>query len=154
MDLAAWLFRPSFACRRIASRQMDVCARESRPSWIGQTFERLAVPNRPRRYFVGHLEVLPTSVGKRSACPTMSLSFLAMRASQKRRSFRSVALQITRLVEHKIRKPTSAIADESPRAGIDEIGEENAVARFHFRPNRVGRVPGVIGYGERVTGIR
>src|SRR4029077_8049813 len=65
----------------------------------------------------------------------------------------SIALQIARLVEHKIRQPTAAIANKSPRPGIDEIGEENAVARFHFRPNRVGRMPGVVGYGKGVATI-
>ena len=66
----------------------------------------------------------------------------------------SVALEIPRLVEHKIRQPTSAIPNEPPWPGIDEIGEENAVARFHLIPNRVGRMPGVVGYRERVTAVR
>src|SRR5512132_2964120 len=79
---------------------------------------------------------------------------LKIRLAKVRRPPHSVALQIARLVEHKIRQPTPAIANKSPRPGIDEIGEENAVARFHLRPNRVSRMPGVVGYGERVTCIR
>src|SRR4051794_7746890 len=48
-----------------------------------------------------------------------------------------VALQIARLVEHKIRQPAPAISNKSPRPSIDEICEENAVARFYFGPDRV-----------------
>jgi REP element-mobilizing transposase RayT len=40
------MFRSSSACRRIASRHMAVSARESGPSWTGQRFETLAVPDR------------------------------------------------------------------------------------------------------------
>src|SRR5215813_10295495 len=65
-----------------------------------------------------------------------------------------VAPQVAQLVQRKICQPPPTIANESPRPGIDEIGEENAVARFYLRPHGVSRMPGVIGYGERVPGIR
>src|SRR5204862_4615057 len=47
----------------------------------------------------------------------------------------------------------TAIAEKSPGPGIDEISEQNAVARFHLRPHWVGRMPGVICYRKRVAGI-
>src|SRR5262249_2467738 len=65
-----------------------------------------------------------------------------------------IALQTARLVEHKIRQPTPAIANKSPRPGIDEIREENAVARLNLIANRVRRMPSVVRYGERVSCIR
>ena len=65
----------------------------------------------------------------------------------------SAALQIAHLVEDKILQTPAAIAQKSPRPGIDEVSEQNAVARFYLRSNQTDRMPGVIGNGKRVPGI-
>src|SRR6266446_3226259 len=66
---------------------------------------------------------------------------------------KSIAPQIAHLVEDKILQPPSAIAQKSPRPGIDEVSEQNAVARFYLRSNQTDRMPGVIGNSKGISGI-
>src|SRR5262245_57093814 len=40
------------------------------------------------------------------------------------------------LVEHEVADPLAAVAQKPHRSGIDEIGEQDAVARFDLGPDR------------------
>src|SRR4051794_29004052 len=57
------------------------------------------------------------------------------------------------LVENEIADPLAAIAQEAQRAGVDEIGEQNAVPRLYFRPHWIGRVPGIVADRKRVAAV-
>src|SRR4029077_19207357 len=52
--------------------------------------------------------------------------------------FHSTPLQIAYLVEQKIQKSPTAIPHKSPWSSIDEISQQNTVARFHFWSDWVG----------------
>src|SRR6266699_5139062 len=61
---------------------------------------------------------------------------------------------VTNFVEDKIAEALAAIAQETQRAGIDEIRQKDAVARAHFRAHRIGRMPRVGADGKGVAAIR
>ena len=66
----------------------------------------------------------------------------------------SVALQIPYLIQDKILDSSAAIAQRSPYPGIDEISEQNAVARLYFGSNRIRRMPRISSNCKGVAGIR
>src|SRR5581483_12209636 len=65
----------------------------------------------------------------------------------------SVPVPLVPLVAEHVAEPAYAIAQKKQRAGIDKVGEENAVAGRHLRPNRFHRMPGVGADGESITGV-
>ena len=66
----------------------------------------------------------------------------------------SVALQIAYLIQDKILDSSAAIAQRSPYPGVDEISEQNAVARLYFGSNRIRRMPRITSNCKGVAGIR
>src|SRR5262249_52281961 len=62
--------------------------------------------------------------------------------------------QIARLISQEILKSPAAVSRESPRTGIDKISEQDAIARLHFRSNRVGGMPGIVSYRKRIAAVR
>src|ERR1700720_3537328 len=65
----------------------------------------------------------------------------------------ATTFEIAQLVAHEIARSTATVAEESPRASIDEIGQKNTVARFHFGSDGIGGMPGIVSNRECVAGV-
>src|SRR5262245_51814456 len=57
---------------------------------------------------------------------------------------RALAARPPDLVEDEIADALAAVAQEAQRSGVDEIGEQNRIARGHLGADRVGRMPGLL----------
>src|SRR5215471_1737086 len=61
---------------------------------------------------------------------------------------------VSNLVQYEVAEPLTPIAQETQEAGIDEVSQKDAVARAHFRSDRIGRMPCICADGERITAVR
>src|ERR1051326_4735375 len=96
------------------------------------------------------------SVSRNSMRPTLSaLSPIPPLLTSDRGSFgTSPARPVTHLVEEEIADPLAAVAQESQNAGVDEIGQQDAVARFDLRADGIGGMPGIAADRESVAAVR
>src|SRR4030095_14999812 len=58
------------------------------------------------------------------------------------------------LVPEKVADPPAPVTQTPQQPRIQEVREQNAIAGMHLTPDFVDGVPGIIGDGERITGIR
>src|SRR5271165_5868676 len=68
--------------------------------------------------------------------------------------YRSLAQTTAQFVADKIAQPFAPIAQKAKQPGIDKVGQKNAVAGTHFRPDGISRMPTVAAHRERVAGVR
>src|SRR5215469_5052397 len=61
---------------------------------------------------------------------------------------------VSDLIEREITEPLTAVAQKAKQSGIDEVGQKDAVARVHFRSDRIGRMPGVGADGKGIAAVR
>src|SRR5262249_49846985 len=70
------------------------------------------------------------------------------------RSASSRTTEMSHLVPEIVAQPSAPVAQNPQHPRIHEVREQDAIATLHLAAHFVGGMPGVIGDGERITGIR